>query len=40
MHVPFVMEVVEGTEGDAKGRHIARRGGCERLVVDGDVALP
>ena len=36
--VPFVMEVVEGTESDRKGGHIARRG--EQLVLRESAQVP
>jgi UTP--glucose-1-phosphate uridylyltransferase len=32
-HIPFLMEVVEGTEADRKGGHIARRRDDGRLVL-------
>jgi UTP--glucose-1-phosphate uridylyltransferase len=36
--LPFVMEVVEGTEADRKGGHVARRGG--RLVLRETAQVP
>jgi UTP--glucose-1-phosphate uridylyltransferase len=37
-HLPFVMEVVEGTEADRKGGHVARRNG--RLLLRETAQVP
>ncbi len=38
--IPFVMEVVEGTEADRKGGHIARRRADEQLVLRETAQTP
>lgn len=38
--IPFLMEVVEGTEADRKGGHIARRRDDERLVLRETAQTP